>query len=143
MRSTKRRKTDPESPVKSQVGKGRPSESDLHILPNRRVSKPSLSEPVTRISSPLFEPTHSRSQPSGSGCRLEQSSSSPTEHRSASRSSSNCVPRDSPVLDISDNYDSWEQGVSAEDLKEVQEELQNHSGMVYHLYPRCRVLKHR
>ena len=131
MRSPKRRKTDPETPLKSQVGKGRASESDLHMLPNRRVSKPSLSEPVTRISSPLFEPTHSRSQPSGSGCGPEQSSSSRTEDKSASRSSPNCFPRDSPVLEISDNYDSWEQGVSAEDLKEVQEELQNHSGMIY------------
>jgi hypothetical protein len=33
-----------------------------------------------------------------------------------------------------DDYDSWEQGVSAEDLKQVLEGSQNHSGMIYCAY---------
>lgn len=32
-----------------------------------------------------------------------------------------------------DDYDSWEQSVSAEDLKQVQEVLQNRSGMFFYL----------
>lgn len=35
-----------------------------------------------------------------------------------------------------DDYNSWEQNVSAEDLKQVREGLQNNSGMFFtYLYP--------
>lgn len=53
---------------------------------------------------------------------------------------SDYVLRDSPVLEpivISDIYDSWEQGVSAEDLKQLQGTSQNHSGMTYYLHQCC------
>jgi hypothetical protein len=140
--STKRRKTDPETPLKSQMQKGRASDSDLYMPPNRQdVSKLSASEPVTRTSSALFVPTHSRSQPSGSGRRTEKSrrSSSPwLEHKSASGSTSDhdfvlksLIPKPAMIVD---DYDSWEQSVSAEDLKQVQEVSKDHSGMIYHLF---------
>jgi len=148
VRSTKRRKSDPETLPKPQAGKGkgRALESDLYLLPNRRVSKLSVSEFMTRASSELFAHTHSSSQPSGSGRRTEKSRlslSSRTEDKSTSGSMSDrsdYVLRDSPVLEpivISDIYDSWEQGVSAEDLKQLQGTSQNHSGMTYYLHQCC------
>lgn len=133
IRSTKRRKTDPETLLEFRAGKGRSSESDLYIPPSQqRVSKLSASEPVTRTSSPLFAHIHSRSRRSE---KNRQASSPCPEHKSASGSSSNdsdhvlkelLVPE--PVM-IVDDYDSWEQGMSAEDLNQVhkQEGSQKHS----------------
>ena len=133
--STKRRKTNPSTPHK--VGEGQVSNLDLYMPSNRQVS---TSKPVTRISP---APTHSRSQPFGSGRRTDKGrpSSSPNrpEQKSPSGSASNhsdyvlrgspAVPE--PIVNLVD-YNSWEQNASAEDLKQVQEALQN-PGM-YYLY---------
>lgn len=138
--SIKRRKTDPEIPLKFQVGEGRASKLDLYMLPTRRISKLSVSEPVTRASSALFGST---SQPSGSR-RMEksrQSSSPRKEHKSPSVSAPNPSSDVLLVLEpavILDDYNGWEQGLFAEDLKQVQ----NHSGMIYfyvirHSYSLC------
>lgn len=135
--STKRRKSNPETPFK--VRKGRASNPDFYISPNRQVS---TSTPVARTSFASFAPTHSHSQPFGSGERTEKGrlSSSPNrpEQKSPSGSTynhSDYVLRGSPVpepiVTLVDDYNSWEQDVSAEDLKQVQEALQNHSGMIF------------
>lgn len=133
---TKRRKTNPRTPLK--VRKGRPSNPDLYTSPNRQVSKPSTSTPVTRTSSASFAPTHPHSQPFGSEWRTKkgQLSSSPNwpERTSPSGSTYNLregPPVPEPIVTLVDDYNSWEQNMSEEDLKQVQEVLQNHSGIFY------------
>ena len=135
VRSTKRRKTNPMAPL--EVGKGRASNPDLSMPPNRQIS---TSKPVTRTSSP---PTHFHRQPSGSERRTEKGRASLSPNRSKQKSlsgstsnHSDYVLRGSPVPEpmvTLDDYDSWEQSVSAEDLKQVQEVLQNRSGMFFYL----------
>ena len=140
---TKRRKTNPETPLK--VRKGRASNPDLYMSPNRQVSKLSTSTPVTRTSSASFTPAHPHSQPFGSGRRTEKGrpSSSPNrpEQNSPSGSTynhSDYVLRGSPVpepiVTLVDDYNSWEQNMSSEDLEQVQEALQNHSGVILKNY---------
>ena len=135
--SAKRRKTDPGTPLKG--WKGRASNPDLYMSPNRQVS---TSKSAIRTSSALFAPAHPHSQSFGSGRRTEKGrpSLSPNrpEQKSPSGSTSNRSdyvlrgsPVPEPIVNLVDDYNSWEQNVSAEDLKQVQEALQSHSGMVF------------
>lgn len=135
--STKRRKSNPRTPLK--VRKGRTLNPDLYMPPNPQVSN---STPVTRTSSASIVPTHSHSQPFRSGRRTEKGRPSSSPNRSEQKSPSGSTynhsdyvlrgsPVPEPIVTLVDDYDSWEQNVSAEDLKQVQEALQNHSGMIF------------
>ena len=136
---TKRRKTDPRTPL--EVRKGRASNPDLDMPPNRQVSKLSTSTPVTGTASASFAPIRTHGQPFGSEQRTKKGrpSSSPNrlEQKTTSSSTYNQSdyilkgsPVSEPIVTLVDDYNSWEQSLSAEDLKQVQEALQNHSGMV-------------
>jgi hypothetical protein len=144
---TKRRKSNPRTPLK--VRKGRASNPDLYMPPNPQFSKLSTSTPMTGTSTTSFAPTHSHSQPFESGRRTEKgrpSSSSPNRPEQKIPSGSthnrsdyvlNGSPVPEPIVNLVDDYNSWEQNVSAEDLKQVQEALQNHSGMDFY-----KIIKH-
>lgn len=135
----KRRKSNPRTPLK--VRKGRASNPELYA-PNAPFSKLSTSTPVTRTSTALFAPTHSHSQPFESGRRTEKDRPSSSPDRPEQKSPSGSTydhsdyvlkgsPVPEPIVNLVDDYNSWEQNVSAEDLEQVQEALQNHSGMKF------------
>ena len=134
----KRRKSNPRTP---KVRKGRASNPELYA-PDAQFSKLSTSTPVTRTSTALFAPTHFHSQPFESGRRTEKDRPSSSPDRPEQKSPSGSTydhsdyvlkgsPVPEPIVNLVDDYNSWEQNVSAEDLEQVQEALQNHSGMKF------------
>lgn len=123
----KRRKSNPRTP---KVRKGRASNPELYA-PNAPFSKLSTSTP-----------THSHSQPFESGRRTEKDRPSSSPDRPEQKSPVGSTydhsdyihkgsPVPEPIVNLVDDYNSWEQNVSAEDLEQVQEALQNHSGMKF------------
>ena len=115
--SSKRRKTEPNIAKQCNFysGEGTTHASESTPSPSRRKRK-FASEPVTRAPSISLISEHSLSQPSR---RLKR------QRRIELPES----PARSPAFPLSDEYSSWEAGVSAEDLKRIKYELQGGSGM--------------
>ncbi|KAF8158535.1 hypothetical protein B0H34DRAFT_807999 [Crassisporium funariophilum] len=112
--TAKRRKTIAETPPRPRAGKERAHEPDSIPTKSRRTNI-STSEPVTRSSSSsnLVTYSYSASQPSSWRAGPGHTSSSSVD---ALR-----------LAEDDYDYDTWEQGGSAESLREVQEEVENRS----------------
>ena len=115
--SSKRRKTKPNIAEQCNFysGEGTTHASENTPSPSGRKRK-FASEPATRAPSISLISEHSLSQPSR---RLKR------QRRIELPES----PARSPAFPPSDEYSSWEAGVSAEDLKRIKYELQGGSGV--------------
>ncbi|KAF8968954.1 hypothetical protein BDZ97DRAFT_1915653 [Flammula alnicola] len=136
----KRRIEVPRIDFKPRAGKERAREPSFSKRPKKGTLITSISEPATRASSVLAFPPPSASQPSQSRKRLEKNENSSWLSSDSRRQLLNADYEDvistslragsPPGMRSSDDYDTWEQGVSAEDLRQVQAELQEHPDFV-------------
>ncbi|KDR82379.1 hypothetical protein GALMADRAFT_237661 [Galerina marginata CBS 339.88] len=138
-RPPKKSRTNKHLYSKSQVGKEKTEKLDLSVSSNRPSGlTTSVSEPVTRAPSQAAFLPRSTSQPfqdSPSRDANETPSWLGSDLRKLQLPSARHQPPvtgkvGNKLSSDDDDYDSWEQGVSAEDLKYVQAELQDSSDYI-------------